>query len=645
MSDSQESRKIVRMYSWDAAKRLPPDNRLGRILTESVADQDPATITSPWRKFFEPSDLVGTNVDPVTRVLAIEAAKLKEKWLQFQTNSSKEDKLDLDAFEPTVDGVIDLVKSLNASVQAKRKGGIVGKIMTRFHKFCDKLDSHSNMLKILPDGNEYVSIFAGTLTTIIKASVNHERLAEDLADALCTISENVADCQAELEIFQTTAMLEKIADLYAHVFIFLSSYMDWIMRKRMTRLLDSFNENLFRKFEPDIKKITDRSNLIKSLVAQSSRAEVRATRLHVEDIKRDIRLGREGDARHWAEIEYYADRIERELIASRQERRELVEEGRQVKELTARLTQMLEERAMTWLGDQRLNVGQIRGRRSPSPFYAGQQGGVSIMAQSPPLLQWVAEDISHGSAHLEDFFHRDRVRLPLEHLGPSAAPLEVLQRLAGWTASRTSASNILWISGPSDFTGYDLENPVTMLAATVVDMAAQSKVPVLSYFCELRPGERIRDGHTPETQGLMALAFCLIRQMIELLLPVVETDIDLSDERFAELDGSMECWGKLSSLLTDLVPLLPASDKVFCIIDGLHWVDDRETEKYISDLVRILRESKLKVLLTTSARAPTLRDVMSRDETLWVDTLDDWKEDFMGVDREELYPERGRVLG
>ncbi|KAK3994206.1 phytanoyl-CoA dioxygenase [Cladorrhinum sp. PSN332] len=644
MGDSRESRKIVRMYSWDVAERLPPDQRLGRILTESVAGDDPRTISSPWRKFFEPSGLTG-NADPITRVIAVEASKLKEKWLQFQTSSSKQDRLDLDAFEPTVEGVIDLVNSLNASVQAKRKSGILGKIMPRFHKFCEKLDSHSAMLKILPEGNDYVSIFSGALTTIIKASVNHERVAEDLGDALCAISENVAECQVELEIFRTTAMLEKVADLYAHIFIFLSSYMDWMMRKRATRLLDSFNENLFRQFEPDIKKITDRSNLIRNFVAQSSRAEVRATRLHVEDLKRDLRVGQEGEARHWAEMEYFAARIERELIASRQERRELKEEGRQVKELTARLTHMLEERAKAWLGSERLTAGHISGRRSPSPFYAGQSG-VFVMAKAPPI-QWVAEDISLGSAHLENFFHRDRVRLPSEHLGPAGAPLSVLQRLADWTASRTtSGSAVLWVSGPPDCTGYDLENPVTMLAATVVDMAAQSKVPVLSYFCELRRGERIRSGHTAETQGLMALTLSLIRQMMELLLPVFETDVDLSDERFSELDGSLDSWGKVSSLITDLVPLLPASDKVFCIVDGLHWLDDRDTDKYIVDLVRVLRESKFKVLLTTTGRAPTLRDVMSRDETLWVDTLDDWTGKVMDdIDREELYPERGRVLG
>lgn len=192
-----------------------------------------------------------------------------------------------------------------------------------------------------------------SLTEFNQASVNHERIAEGLATALVAISENVAECQAELQLFQTEAVAEKVSDLYAHVFIFLSSYMDWMMRKRATRLLDSFNENLFRKFELDIQKINERSAAIRNLVAQSSRAELRETRLHVESLVRDFRVGQEGEARHRAEMEYFAARIERELDMTRKERMQLEEEGRQVKELAAQLTHLLQERALQWVGDER----------------------------------------------------------------------------------------------------------------------------------------------------------------------------------------------------------------------------------------------------------------------------------------------------
>lgn len=183
--------------------------------------------------------------------------------------------------------------------------------------------------------------------------MNHGRVAEDLADALCAISENVAEIRIDIDMFPSRELIEKVADLYAHIFIFLSSYMDHLMRKRTTRFLDSFNENASRKFDPDIKRINDKSASIRYLVQQSHRAEGRDTRLTVEDTKstvdqiaRDIRIGQEGDERRYAELRDYATRMERELRFARSERRELREGGRQLAALTAKVANLLEEHAL-----------------------------------------------------------------------------------------------------------------------------------------------------------------------------------------------------------------------------------------------------------------------------------------------------------
>ncbi|KAK4184800.1 hypothetical protein QBC35DRAFT_440674 [Podospora australis] len=624
IQDAAESRRIVRTYSADVMERLPPGHPshfLGRVLHDQHLQDEPETSMSPWHKFFEPS-LIPAKDDPITGVIAIEANKLRDKWLKFQQNCAKEDQLDLQAFEPTLESVFDIVTDMNLVVQTKRKAGVDGKITSKFHKFCEKLDSHGELLKILPEGNEYVSIFAGSLNAIIKASANHERVAEVLAESLCAISENVAECQAELEIFRTPTMLEKVADLYAHIFVFLSTYMDWMMRKRARRLLDSFNENFAREFELDIKKINDKSTMIRNLVAQSSRAEVRVTRLHVEDIKRDIRVGREGDARHRAEMEYFAAAIERELMIARQERRELQEGGRQVKELTAQLTRLLQEPAMAWIMDRGASPGRI------SPLYPG-----SIFMSQTPSIQSTAEEVSINSAHLEDHFQRDRVRLPCGHLGPFQAPRLVIQRLAVWTYGGTG-TNVLWIEGPPNHSD-DLDNPVTVLAAQFTEMAALTKLPIISYFCELRRGDRLRGDNSPEQQALLSLASSILRQMIELLLPLFETDVDFSVARFSRLDGSADSWDEAKRLFNDLLPLMPDAGKIFCIIDGLHWLEDRSTDELLTDFVEVMRRSRMKVLFTTSGRAPSLRESVSAEDTLVVDTFD-LVHDHQGVDGDDL---------
>lgn len=191
------------------------------------------------------------------------------------------------------------------------------------------------------------------LLTSRQASVNHERIAEGLSEALCALSEHVVECKAELEIFSTQAMLALVAEFYASVFLFLSDTMDYFMEKKRKRLLDSFNEDFYHKFESQIERIKHRSNRIRNLAAQNSRAEQRATRLIVEDIAHDVRFGLAGEARHRAEMAHYAERVEKELVEVKREAKLLREEGRPFRELADRLTQMLEGGAMGWLGDMR----------------------------------------------------------------------------------------------------------------------------------------------------------------------------------------------------------------------------------------------------------------------------------------------------
>lgn len=240
--------------------------------------------------------------------------------------------------------------------------------------------------------------------------------------------------------------------------------------------------------------------------------------------------------------------------------------------------------------------------------------------------QYTAEEVSISSAHLEDFFHRDRVRLLGRDQGPSKAPREVLRRIVQWTRSTEDTPSILWIDGPfSSSRGND--NPLSRLAGTVIDFAAQSHVPVMSYFCELRRGEALKSGNTPELQALLALVSALIRQMVELLLPAFNTDVDLSKQRFARIDGTMDCWGEAMSLIKDMVQLLPESDKVFCVVDGMNWLDDRRTQGYIQELVEVLRTCGFRVLLTTSGRAAALRQATTKQEAMLVENIgraDEW---------------------
>ncbi|KAF9891837.1 hypothetical protein FE257_003322 [Aspergillus nanangensis] len=609
VEDVRESRTMVRMYSWDVEERIPPESdahSLGQSLIEDRGDRE--SLTAPWRKFFERQKLSQNNGDPLTDVIAVESARLREKWVAFQTSCPKDERLDLTNSEPTLEGVVDIVREMTTAWRTKRDKSRRGKTAKLFHAFCSKLDSHSSLMKLLPEGNAYVSVFMGSLGAVIKASVNHEHIAEGFATSLCQISEHIIWCQWELELFHTKFMLEQVADLYAHIFLFLSSIMDWLTEKRHRRMLDSFNENFNKRFEDEIAAINRKAEALRRRAEYSSHAELRAMRLDLEDMRQDYRIGLEGNARYFAERQHFEERMAREALEAQKER----EQSRvRWTQLSGFVKHMLSAGAIESIhSNQTVFIplqlaGMMDQRVEDMNAQAVGGGGVS---------QWGLEKVSFNSKNLEDSFHRDRLRLLVDPTEPVLVNQDTLVALSEWSASTDRRA--LWLEGPSIEVD-DVDNPMSMLAARIIDIAEQSQVPVISYFCELRRGETLRPGETRETQAMIGLLYALIRQLVELLLPRFETQVDLSEPRFKRLDGTLKSWADAMAIFRDLLPLGP--NKVFCVIDGLHWLDDRDTEKYLHELAGVFQEEQhLKVLFTTTGRSACLLKEISALDTVEV---------------------------
>jgi hypothetical protein len=224
------------------------------------------------------------------------------------------------------------------------------------------------------------------------------------------------------------------------------------------------------------------------------------------------------------------------------------------------------------------------------------------------------DDIVLNSVNLEDFFYRDRVRGAYNTDAPLMVPTETMASLTEWT--KLSDSRILSIAGPN-FSGDELEDPMSMLAAKFIEFARGSEIPLVSYFCKLQRGTP-RGGNTREVQGVVELVYAMIRQMVEMVLPEFDSNKDFSKNRFSRLDGSGDTLGEAMAVLSDLIEVLPG--KVFCIIDGIQWLDDRSTTVSLTSLVAALRTEKLKVLFTTSGESRGLLHSLSRSELLILDT-------------------------
>lgn len=164
----------------------------------------------------------------------------------------------------------------------------------------------------------------------------------------------------------------------------------------------------------------------------------------------------------------------------------------------------------------------------------------------------------------------------------------------------------------------DFENPLSSMAARFVGMVEAHELNVISYFCEIPRTSQRRD--TPEAEGATSLLYALLRQLVEILPPRLDTTVDFSESRFAKLDGSLKTWSEAIELLGDLLSALKGI--VFCVIDGLHWLDGEGTDAPLAQLLTALRHDRLRVFFTTCGRSGCLLEHLERDEILILDQLD-----------------------
>lgn len=148
--------------------------------------------------------------------------------------------------------------------------------------------------------------------------MNYDFIAKTISDGLMQISEPISLAEREMQLSKSPDILERVADLYSHIFLLLNSYMDWIMRRTIKRTLDSFKKNFTERFDDQIRNIRTKARSLRHMVEHSSRRETYATRqlgeqnlalnlvnkTILEDIRSDQRIGREGAERAQAELEY-----------------------------------------------------------------------------------------------------------------------------------------------------------------------------------------------------------------------------------------------------------------------------------------------------------------------------------------------------
>ncbi|THC92851.1 hypothetical protein EYZ11_007664 [Aspergillus tanneri] len=260
-------------------------------------------------------------------------------------------------------------------------------------------------------------------------------------------------------------------------------------------------------------------------------------------------------------------------------------------------------------------------------------------------------ELQFASKHLQDFFNCDDQVADFEPDMTVIAEDSLTASLHHWA---TSAHSQALAVGGSPSTGF--LSPVALVSACYACFSRQAKLPVISHFCSLPP--KAREGMTLFEQGLIALTYSLIRQLIDYLPPVLvgHTACNLSAERFSPLDGTMTSWKEVLSLIDILLHYAPPL--VVCVIDGLDVIQDASTDQHIRSLVRTLlthtrhqaarmpdgSESQsvlLKVLFTVAGRPSSLVETLSENQLILSES--NKNDDVAAVDQ-TLNPDVGVVM-
>lgn len=237
------------------------------------------------------------------------------------------------------------------------------------------------------------------------------------------------------------------------------------------------------------------------------------------------------------------------------------------------------------------------------------------------------DDLQYYSRHLEDSIVHGRIKAPYDAAAGLFFDWQVVAALQEWTTS--SSSQIINVVGPSQ-----IEEPSSTapIASHCIDLAVESRIPVISFFCELpRRGMTLPHPMTPEMAALISLTYALIRQLIELFpSATIQVPTSLNRQSFERLNGFSE---SLDEALEILGLLLDQSPPILlCIIDGLQKLDDQETRRHLTLLLETLRGQRrtmdadnanpdrvLKILFTTAGRSRCLLNGLTRDELVFAE--------------------------
>ncbi|KAF2229535.1 hypothetical protein EV356DRAFT_556061 [Viridothelium virens] len=492
-----DSQTIVRRFSRKATNEFPEDDLVTSLAVKEARDENEEQRRRSLAYLWQ--DLFRTQHAAMTHNGTAEDQAL--------------DQASLDDSPPRLEDVYKAVTAASDQVKTNREESTIGRLKGRFNKLCSNLNSHRDLFAVVPDGDKYISILAGSFSALVKASARYEKIGETVGRALEELSDRLPYWHRQMRIHRDNAFMQRyIALLYVAIFRFLTDIMkEWFKSgwERLRRAFDTdFIDRRLNTATDEIKNLSDKLEK-ESKLATEARIQMMPT---------------SGDFTIWM--------------------RQFQEE------LFSRMGETIQNQLRCEYETHFAQMVNMVTARSPSPMLAlsghNSAGSADI---------GVMEDWSSLAAPFEKVDQKDLRRDLVERSRNLHMNFDILKRIQYWFLEPVSRT--LWICGLFQA---PIPSRTTLMSAYIFDVAEKAKVPVIAYFCD-------HMAQNPPEKALLNLTYSLIFQIAAYMQNSPNTDWSALRTQFDKLDGSIDSLQLALTLLEEIISNGP--ELIFCIIDGL----------------------------------------------------------------------------
>ncbi|KAF2656516.1 hypothetical protein K491DRAFT_777898 [Lophiostoma macrostomum CBS 122681] len=446
-----------------------------------------------------------------------------------------------------------------------------GTVYKNFQRLCRNLDDHKQILSIFPQQSLYASVFCGSISLIIQASVHHEDIAETLSNAVSDIAIDASLCCQLLDIIRTQAMREQLSRVYAQVFRFFRDAIAWYISSKRSKFFGSFNENIRKRFD-EAQKVINKA--MKKMFQICSIGNAAMTKI----VQRDTAASKA------------------EILRQRQQNTTTGTDPGAFMQEFLRAMYRFQSVDDSGLGSLSLGV-----ETRPMIEYAMSGNGAMGRSAARKSLSRLDEYIVGDEGHA--LFATGQLWIP---------DAEVDARLQSWMTSNAT-SHTLWIFGPAS--SANTSSSAKAAAMNAVLAAWRVKAPIASHFAE-RP-RWCRDQITCEQVGILGIVYSLVMQLLQ--FNVDDDDFNISRADLDRLDGSEDSYAESLKVLHHL--LLCTPQLRFCVVHGLNDLEWSGGADWCHELLDIIAQGqeasngRLNILFTTSGQSRVLAErINSKDQ-------------------------------